>query len=90
MTNPIPKDFCKHAQTENDRELQDRFGQSPKVIKRWRRDCQISSPAKKTKATLPDDFREHLHLTTRALATRYDVGEKVIRRFRKEIESQEP
>ncbi len=84
MTHAIPTDFRKNASEENDRELGDRYGQSAKVIRRWRRDVGVESPARRVASRLPDDFPQQAHRTNGDLARHYGVGEKVVRRFRKE------
>jgi len=83
VTYPLPKDFEHHARTENDRELEDRYGLGSRTIKRLRKLVGIESPAARTPRDRPVDFVEHSHETNVALAVRYGVGEKVIRRWRK-------
>lgn len=72
---------------ENDRELSDRFGLSIKTVRRMRRDIGGVSPAATVRRDLPDDFRDHAHLSNVALARHYGVGEKIIRRFRVEYKA---
>lgn len=84
MTRPVPTDFSLFAKIENDRQLDDRYGLSIKVIRRMRLTIGITSPAYRLIKTLPCDFADHRTETNTSLAYRYNVGEKIIRRWRKD------
>jgi hypothetical protein len=83
VTTPMPPDFSHNAKRENDRELSDRYDLSIKVVRRLRMVVVVPSPIQRNQQ-LPNDFPEKQHLTNVALALVYHVGEKVVRRWRKE------
>ena len=84
VTRPVPTDFAHFARIENDRQLEDRYGLSIKVIRRMRAATGITSPAYRPIKQLPCNFADYRLETNTSLAHRFDVGEKVIRRWRKE------
>jgi hypothetical protein len=83
VTTPMPPDFQHHAVSENDRELSDRYDLSIKVVRRLRLTVLVPSPVRRNHM-LPSDFNQNAHLQNIALAQLYGVGEKVIRRWRRE------
>ncbi len=85
MTTKTPAGFIELAKKQNNAELADRFDLSIKVVRRMRKSANVPSPASQVRSALPDDFSANAHMTNRALATIYGDGEKVIRRFRREI-----